>query len=220
MNTQTTTTTSPSSPINDGVGGQAAQLLAVGGMTQMVNAVIPNAIDVGSALYELGGKAVLSEPVKTLVKEGLAEQAPALVQKLGGQVGAKVLEAAGKEAAKEATEIVLSEGAKELAKAGVRTSAMAGARVLGGAGALGAIVEGGASAIVNGRKYANGEISGAECAKRVGKDTAIGGVSAAVGTGAAIVVVAVTGPVSVPIALGVTLVASAGARFGLQRAFS
>ncbi len=193
---------------------EVVKQMLVAGNEKMAGKVVPAAMVAGEAAYELGMGELLGQPTKALLRDGL-HKAPELAAQLGMPQARALVGGAGQQVATEAAEQAITQGARELAKCGAREAAKAGARAVAGAGAVGAVVDGVASAAVNGRRYYKGEIDGAECAKRVAKDSAVGGACAAVGSAAVIGVVALTGPVSLPIAIGVAAVSSMGARSGI-----
>lgn len=215
---------SPSSPFSPAAGGAV-------GIAESLRAAIAggqaaHVITASAALFEAGGKHVLSEGAKRAVR-GVAERGAQKAILLATQpVLATATELATKPllamSAKHAAKSIASKGASKAVAAGVGKHAMriAGTEVLKGAGkaaGIGFLIDGavaGLEAIVAVR---NGSTDKASAIKHVAKEATTG----AIATGAGVILgaglVALTGGIAAPVVFAVGALGSIGAKSLLRR---
>jgi hypothetical protein len=200
----------PSSFPLDRILQETAARLAEAGSEKLFEIAVKEALPVGEAIFEAGGKHVLSEGMKGTVRQMTGE----VLQKGGLLLGenATAIAEASTDLVKGAGESACSEVGKALAKEGGRSIARAAAGTLGRAAGVGALVDAGITACTQAGRLRRGEISTAQYATQVGKAGMAGGVASAAGAGAVVVLVAFTGPVSAPIAVGVAALTCLGTR--------
>jgi hypothetical protein len=157
------------------------------------------------ALFDAGGNKVLPAAVQRAIRSAVERQASKLL------MGSGLLEQAS------ATGRLLEGGAARTAVIhGARAAGRQVARSIGGAAAVGALVDGGWAAVEATRLVRAGSMTQKEAVTHVAREAGTGALATAAGTATAALLVAVTGGVAAPAVFAVAAVASLGAKMGLD----
>jgi hypothetical protein len=159
------------------------------------------------ALFEAGGKAVLPAQVQAAVRSGVEREAARVLASVG------VLESGA------STSMKLLEGgtARAAVAQSVRVASRQVLRTMGAAAGAGAVVDGGWALVKAIGRVRRGLMTQKQAVAYVAREATTGAAATVAGTGAAVLLVALTGGVAAPAVLLVGAAASVGAKAGLDR---
>lgn len=181
--------------------------------------------EAAEVLFEAGGKALLSGATRQAIRESAESLAGTASVQLTGTALKEVAKELSQEGAKQAVSkagasVVVQateEAAKEVAAQTAKSAARAIAGQAGRAAGLGAVIDGAIGAWEAAVKYDRGEIDGTQAVVHVAKEAGTGAAASAAGVLAGAALVALTGPVSLPVLFGVGAVTSVAAKLGLMK---
>lgn len=197
------------------------------GILGMQAANLHSVVESALVVHELKYADVLAPEVKKAVAtfiEKACEQTPKLISdtmpaKELANVSKVALQKAtttSTEIAKKAAERSATAIATNTTKQVAATATKEVARGIGRAGVMGAAVEGVMATYTGVTKMNSGEWTGTQCAKHVGRSSAVGLGAGLAGTAAAAGAAVVLGPIGIPAALVITVVAGSGTRWALD----
>ena len=162
--------------------------------------------EAANALFDAGGRRVLPIAVQRVVRATVEREASRMLIGVGGlERGAS---AAGR--------LFERGGARAVAVHGARAAGRQILRSVGGAAAVGALVDGGLATVHAVTRVRAGSMSQREAMVHVAREAGTGAAATAAGTVAAAVLVAVTGGIAAPAVFMVAAAASLGAKVGLD----
>lgn len=158
--------------------------------------------DAAKALYEKGGKRVLSDELQDVVRAGAELKSQDTLCRMGIEsVDLPV----------PSTSVV-----KETPK-GVGSASKQVARGMGRAAGIGAAIDGGLAAVEAALAYQRGEMTAKQALVHVGKEAATGGIAGAAGVALAAGTVALVGTLSAPAVAALSVLGSLATKTGLVR---
>lgn len=187
--------------------------------------------EAATAMFEAGGKELIHEAGQKLLREGAEQACKRVLETSAPQVLAKAAEEAAKQigstAAKEVATSTATQAATQVTTTVAReavelTAKQVTGQVLksvGGAMGIGAVVDGAFASAEAAHGLWTGKMGAGDAAIHVVKESATGAAATGVGVAAGIALVALTGPVSVPLLIVISGGTSLAAKFGLKSLF-
>jgi hypothetical protein len=201
-----------------------ARAMADGWRTMMAGAAAMATAPAAEALFHAGGKHVLSQPARDIVRSALERGSVQLIERgapgmlarspLGAAPALGVATAA--RVARSGLAVVGRQGGRSLA----RVAAVQVAGSMGRAAGVGLLIDGGAAAIEATMGVRAGAITKNEAIRHVATEAGTGALASAVGVGAAAAAIALTGGLAAPAVFAIGAGGAIVAKLGLRAVFS
>jgi hypothetical protein len=171
---------------------------------RLVGEIASAVAEPGAALFEAGGRTILTESARESGREILEGGVRELLEKTAPTLAAKYFPNPGAAA-----------GAKTAASMSATTALGRVASLAGRAGMIGGLVDGGFAAVRGAVAMSRGEMSGRDAGVLVLREAGTGAASSVVGVGITAAAVATLGPLALPVLFGLGALGSIGAKFAL-----
>ena len=214
---------------NHGAGGgwndesvQALSAEQIATLALMMSLLLKGSTIAGSAIFEAGGNRLLSEGMRTALREAvekvaaqgvelLAAQAPK-VATMGTRLALESTNAVLKSAGVDVAEMAVKSAARSLAQQGGKeVMKSAGIRVLG-AGVGAGVIDGVVATVSCVQQCRAGDMSTGRAVATVGIEIGTGAAAGAAGTAAVVATCALLGPVGWAAGLGIAIIAATGVK--------